>query len=550
MNILRIFKNNWFFFVFLTGCCLRFFDLNWDGIYKLHPDELNIAIAISNMGKNQYFNPDFFAYGTLPIALIFGIQKFAQIVFEITLNEYLIGRVISATLSCLSILVFYKWLNLVFARESIFKKNGVIFISTALFSTSPALIQAAHFMTFESILVFQYLIFAYFLTKLINKGGNINLILIALITGIAVATKITSIFLVPLFIITLIFTCKFNFRSIGGLILKKIIIFILFSVVTAVVFSPYSILYWEDYSGIIKYESQVANGDLRVFYTKQFTQTFPIIYHIRSVLPFVTGSWINILLCLVGLFSLTINNKFYNNKKFLLIPLFFLLVGWVPASFLFVKWIRYSTYFAPYFILFSSLGFLYLLNKVNHNKFLITVFYLFINLLLTLNFMQIYFYNDTRITAAKWAENNIATPSGRILSESYDLGIIPFNNNFMNKIDLFNFYNLNTEVEIDELASQLIKSDYIISPSQRLWANKGLLKGSFSRNYYSSLQDGSLGFELIYSSQIKTSSGIIGYDQMKLEETYSVFDHPIVNIYKKNKVLNKEEYIDLIKNEN
>lgn len=552
MNILQIFRQHWLVFAFLFGTGLRFFDLNWDGLFKLHPDELNIAIAVSNMGKNQHFNPDFFAYGTLPIALIFGIKSVIQIFFEISLNEYLIGRVISATLSSVSILIFYKWVKLLFINNNLSEQKLLIPVSTILFALSPALIQAAHSMTFESILIFEYLVIAYLLTKLINtnKGSTVNLVSIAIVTGTAIATKITSIFLIPLFLTTLLLSAnyKFQLKKELRLILKKVSIFIIITIFVALVLSPYSLLYWDDYSSIIKYENQVANGNLRVFYTKQFNETIPIVYHLKNVLPFVLGNWINIFLSFAGLVTIIKLKK--NNKNLLLVPLLFLLIGWLPSTFLFVKWIRYSTYFAPFLLVFTSVGFLYFVNKINSKKILITTTYLIINLLLVLNFLQVYLYEDTRVTAAKWAEKNIFLGDNRILSESYDLGIIPFNNKFMDKIDLFNFYDLNNDQRIYELANYLSKSQYIISPSQRLWANIELSKDVFLRNYYLSLQNGSLGFELIYTSRVKTSSGWIGYDPMKLEETYSVFDHPIVNIYKKTKNIDVDKYIELIKDEN
>ena len=540
----NFFVRHWIWIIFLLAIFFRFFDLNWDGIYKLHPDELNISIAIHNMEKNPDFNPDFFAYGTLPIGLIFTIKQFFLSFFEISLNDYMIGRFISATLSSLSILIFYKWIKS-FAKN-IYPKNEQLFLFITVFilAFSPAVIQSAHFMTFEAILVFEYLLFSLAATNYLIKKTKLYLFFVGLITGMAIATKITSFFLFPIFalIIFLSFFNKSNQKNSFLIIVRHLAYFIIISALTAAVLSPFSIMYWDKFLDVIKYENSVANGSSRVFYTQQFFDTTPVFFQIKSVLDFILGGFVWLIFTIIGFYYFAKNSKQY----YLYIPLAFLLLGWLPTSFLFVKWIRYSVYFTPFFAIFAAVGIMGIFRnhiKIHRALLLFTCIFSLINLLM---FFKVYIAEDSRITAAKWAEHSIPENSN-ILSELYDLSIIPFNNKFMDSITLFDFYSLNDIATSKLLSKQLENTEYIISASQRVWGNLNYQKGDLYKiNYYDSLNNSRLGFELVYTSNIDTDFLIFGYSPKRLEETFSVFDHPEVRIYKKTNQKISEEYFKII----
>ena len=56
-------------FIIITGASLRFYNLNWDQGNFFHPDERNIAAAVSRLSFFDQLNPKFFAYGSFPIYL-------------------------------------------------------------------------------------------------------------------------------------------------------------------------------------------------------------------------------------------------------------------------------------------------------------------------------------------------------------------------------------------------------------------------------------------------------------------------------------------------
>src|SRR5258706_11500399 len=59
------------FFLIIFGIIIRFYNLNWGSPFYFHPDERNIASAITQLSFPKQLNPNFFAYGTVPIYIIF-----------------------------------------------------------------------------------------------------------------------------------------------------------------------------------------------------------------------------------------------------------------------------------------------------------------------------------------------------------------------------------------------------------------------------------------------------------------------------------------------
>src|SRR6267154_347750 len=66
-------KRNVLFLSLLTiiGACLHFYNLNWGTPFYFHPDERNIASAVAQLQFPHHMNPQFFAYGSLPIYAIY-----------------------------------------------------------------------------------------------------------------------------------------------------------------------------------------------------------------------------------------------------------------------------------------------------------------------------------------------------------------------------------------------------------------------------------------------------------------------------------------------
>lgn len=153
-----------------------------------------------------------------------------------------------------------------------------------------------------------------------------------------------------------------------------------------------------------------------------------------------------------------------------------------------------------------------------------------------LSFIYIaYFQKDSRITAMEWATNNISSQT-TILSEVYDLGIVPFNQTY-SSITLINFYDLEQDIQEQERFNQLKKNaTIIILPSQRILKTRINNPKKFSQgfSFYNKLLQED-GYKKIYQTPCDFLCKIIyvGDPVFSVEETINVFDRPTVYIFKR-----------------
>lgn len=443
-----------------------------------------------------------------------------------------------------------------------FIKNNLVLVLPFLIATSPGLIQAAHFGTFESSLTFLYFLIFYLCLKALSKRTRSTFlyILAVIFFGVSISIRVTSLVLLPVLFFLIIFINKKSLISFKFLFSFAALLFI--PAIIFIVSNPYAVnwallknnssLFSSDFLSTMNYESSVARGTLPVFYTQQFQQTTPIVYQFVKVLPYVLNPLIYIffLFAIMYFFVKVIQNvnlkmqndnaklkikklfnnlaiKQYNNRLLLLTCLFFLLI-FVPNSILYVKWTRYIIPSLPYIYIFVFL----LLLKVNRKLiFVVSV----VSLILGIFFTSVYSF-DTRIEAAAWAKKNLK-PSAKILSEIYDMGIVPFNEVFnYSQIKLFNFYDtddtFSDTTEMIYLDNLTQEADAIVLPSRRIAATKLRLPRKYPNGFlfYDRLLHGKSGFK-------QAADFFHPYDRIvpftTPDESFTVFDHPEVTIFMK-----------------
>ena len=351
--------------VVLAGIFFRFYNLSWGSPFFFHPDERNIASSISQLSYPDKLNPNFFAYGSLPIYATYFIGVFVNIIenfitgsstsikivsFE---NAILIGRTISAFFSVLMLFFIYA-----VGKNIGGKITGTV--SLLLASLSVGLIQYAHFSTFEIWLSFFTLLLCHVVIKFISTRRYIYFIYVATVLGVLISIKISSAIFLPLCIIILFISDliilkkekKVNFILIERIFLRLTMLMGI-SLVIVIFTSPY---FWIDNNSFlssIHYESSVALGKMKVFYTQGFENTIPILYQSFRVYPFI----LNPIVALISAISLPyICYMIYRKKNLKLLIIFsFLLLTYFSQVFLFVKWTRY--YIPTLSFIFIILGF-------------------------------------------------------------------------------------------------------------------------------------------------------------------------------------------------
>jgi len=538
----------------------RVVGLHWGLPYPMHPDERNMAWALTRLSPANLFRPDFFAYGQLPLYLGY------LLVF---LRKLLVGgkggagiSFIDAVLSLRIIAVLASLTAFVYLKKilDLFKITNPLFLLVFIFF--PAFIQFSHFGTTESLLMAYGVILVYYSVrilrrKLTDKMETNYIRFFSLFIGLAIATKVSSlIFLaIPLLVLLLSPTKKRWAKEMYSLVL-----IVLGSLVVAIIFSPYNFLSFDKFVSSIRYESAVATGTIVVFYTRQFSHSLSFLFQFIKIFPFSVG-WGGLSLFAIGFFT-RLRDRRVNFLRLTWLTLF------LSSGLLFAKWARFMAPVFPLMAIFCVLGLDYVWRKTK-SRFLLAAF-LLAAILPGIAYLPIYQTPDVRFQASNWIYRHI--PAGaRILSETANVVDIPLSTEEKPvdwpeyRVTSFNFYDLDSNFKLTkELADQVRTADYIIVPSRRIFANhtcyqsdksgrvrQVAYKWGYDRDvcawyrkqyprlnrYYDGLFSGRLGFVKVAQLSSFPRLNIFGlslqFADEGAEESWTVFDHPVIRIYKK-----------------
>ncbi|MCL5798466.1 MAG: hypothetical protein M1366_06770, partial [Patescibacteria group bacterium] len=461
----------------------------------------------------------------------------------------------------------------------------------------------------ESFLTLFFLLSVYFSIRLIDKplkqitlGSYIkvhfrDILLLSLTIGLAIGSKLTGVLFLfpPLMTLLLLMT-----KAKGKMRLKTKSVYVVVglivltgTVLISLLSSPYNMVDIPDFqSAVFGYEKDVATGKYPAFYTRQFVNTTPIVFQTERIFPYTLG-WPVFIFGILGFLltsgnliislsskilqrimndELRIKNKIGKNNNldsyFLLLDSSFL-AYLLPNAFLFSKWTRFMTPLLPFFNIFAVCSLYFILKTLRNNlsalhftlhiprfAYLLICIFVFISLLPGLAFMSIYIRPDSRIIASEWIYKNIPDHSF-ILSETANVVDIPLflpttynpqltTHNYT--IISFDFYHTDENPQLfSQLIFDLTKADYILVPSRRIFANYMRLPAEYPliTKYYQLLFSGTLGFEKVFEISSYPSLGSIHFPDENAEETWTVFDHPVIRIFKKTKVLSENQYLSL-----
>lgn len=446
--------------------------MNWGLPFLFHPDEMNIAVAALRLAQTG--SPDFFAYGQLPLFFVTFLG------FAKTLPGAAMGlRLLSTLCFFLTAYFLYRYL----------KPGRIAFIAALLFLITPLYMQGARFGTTESLLLLLFVL-------LMNFGGSP---LSGLLFGTAVATKISSaVFLVvPLWYFIRV---KEKFRY--G------VFFILASLSAYTLTSPYNIREFDKFIASMRYESSVATGALNVFYTHQFHDLFPL--SILWTFVFALGVPL-LMLALLGL------QTAWRKKRELF--LWWAVVS-IPTLFLYAQWIRFYYVSSVFVVLFAAFG------ATRYRKTGIVL------IALQCIFTGIFLYNilqkDTRIAATEWILSHVPVHSV-IYTEAANVYDLPLNNSERYRLRSNFLYTTPADT---------VPEGYVVIPSRRVFANYTcafrppfLRFGIVCSVREKERPDLTRYYKLNTCTLVHTESRLLPFEEFA-EETWTVFDRPVIRIYK------------------
>lgn len=593
----------------LVAASLRWTGLAWDSGYLFHPDERQILLVVSNLqlpatpleffSPDSPLNPEFFAYGSLPIFLLRAWIPFAPPTNIIgpwaddqLARWVLFGRWLSGLFDLGTIVLTFLLGRRVYAAR-------IGLVAAGWVAVTVLHIQLAHFYAVDTVLTFfciatLYASFRIAEYSLSEKKSGIKFSkkwigLCGICFGLALATKITAL---PL-LAPIIYACaraagaptlKFSrarLAEIWRALRRPLLQVIGIALLTFIVTQPYALLDWYTFGRDVVRETFVARGWLDYPYTRQFVGTLSVIYQVTQSSIWGLGLPLGIFAWGGGAIFLWQWWKTRAWRDTFLLS--FALLYFFTIAFQQAKYLRYLLPLLPILYLIAACAWWRVIEKRFARPklaFALVALSLFgITFLYALAFTQIYTREHSWLVASRWMYQNI--PAGKTITvEEWDdalpmqselNGIKHFGSEY-NQLVL-RMYEYESDEKRAALAHALAQADYVVLASQRLY-------GSIARNptrypmplrYYEKLFNGELGFEPIFTTRNDANLFDISicddpfagmsFDVSRVrallqnkcdwnwgfaDESFSVYDHPQPIIFQKARALRAEEIEKLL----
>jgi hypothetical protein len=541
--------------IIFLGAFFRLYNLNWDQNQHLHPDERFLIMtqgALKIPAKfEDYLNPkistlnpyntgnNFFVYGTFPLTinmLISAINK-----TDAYDGATIQGRFLSAFVDILVILLIF---NIIYLFEKQYKFSSKIKLLGAFFYAILVLpIQLSHFFAVDTFLNLFLMSSLYLAMSFYFKQNLIKILLSGVFLGAAFASKISAIYFLPLILFFISYPMfKKNKYNISYLIFV-LIMFIVSTVLTTRIADPHmfekggilNLTMSNTFIGNIKSLQALSSKDVYFPPAVQWINKTPIIFALTNIIFFGVGLPIFIFF-IIGVVNVIRKYRYF---EFIIILIWFI-AFFLYQSFQFSDTMRYFINIYPFLAIFAGFGF-YAVFKIIKNR-IILILLILITLIWPLAFISIYTKEHARVTASKWIYANISK-NDQILEEHWDDPLplnLPNNNSGEYKIEYMPVFGPDDTNKQKEINNMLYKGKYIIFSSNRGWGSISTVpeRYPFMVKLYDNLFKNRSVYKKIKEFTSYPSLRYMGipvdFPDDWAEEAFTVYDHPKVDIFKKN----------------
>lgn len=592
----------------------RFLGNGYDDFRHQHPDERWLVMVGGKLNLFDQLDPDFFAYGALPMYILKVVAQGGEAVLNRTIDTYdgllVWGRGLVSVMDVLTaILVGLMVWQITKHRQSAIM--GSLIYSLMFFP-----IQNSNFFIVDNFVLFFMTLSIWLLFEYLDKPSRWRLLGLAIGLGAVLASKITPVIVLPIFIgLVAIRPWRSktknilgnNFRSISQKLrvrlepttqsttasksqsklpsnstVNKIIRSMLSASVLAIlivgftaVFMPYSFIKATQFINELK--AQIAmNSNAYVFpYTLQYINTPAYIYHLKEIFFYGAGPLISVL-ALTGIL-LTIYSTVRNlaqrlNKppknwlrkigwsiqvvideltsNWSLIYLIMAVVFFAVIGRSAVKFMRYLLLWYPFLAVMAAVAIHWWLGKVNLSwrvKKATLLILLSLATLWTTSFLHIYLQPHTRVAASDWMLENIP-PGSTIAAEHWDDRLPLSGGERFRYVELPLYEQPDDQNKWRLINANFNQADYIVLASNRLFTPLPKLANCsrtpercypLTTEYYEQLFAGKLGFTKVadFTSRptLPNWLGNLEIVDDNADESFTVYDHPHVIIFKRNK---------------
>ncbi|MBI4079388.1 MAG: glycosyltransferase family 39 protein [Candidatus Levybacteria bacterium] len=543
--------------IIVLGAFFRFYNLNWDSNFHLHPDERFLTMVGNAMRIPQsiaeYFDPStsplnppnigfgFFVYGTLPL---FMNKLFAVLLHTDNYNSFTIqGRFLSGLFDLLVVVLVYKT-ALLFEKH--YKLNDAIKYWAAFFYAIAVLpIQLSHFFAVDTFLNFFMFASFYFALKFSFEQKRRHVVLSAIFLGAAFASKISAIFIVPL---VLFFILKNAFLK--KKLYQLVILLGVFSTVTYItvrIADPYMFASNNFFDARIN-ETFLQNlKTLQSFEGKdiwyppgiQWIEKLPIIFSLINLIVFGIG---------IPFFFFTLAGLYWIVKRsknlILVIALLWVTFFFLYQSVQFAQTMRYFIPIYPFLAIFSGLGFHFCITFLKKKP---GYWYVFVVLVLIgsiflwpIAFFSIYTKSHSRVLASEWIYDNIPSNS-LILSEHWDDALplpLPNRTDKFFRSKQLPVFDPDTPEKWDKINILLAQADYYILSSNRAWGSIPTVPEKYPQmsKFYDDLLHDKTAYRKIQEFTSYPTFSLFAFrfslNDDWSDESFTVYDHPKVMVFK------------------
>ncbi len=596
--------------ILVLAALVRLYGLNWDADQHLHPDERfivmvtmdRISLPFPNLGdahlgdpRRSTLNPRSadpatgqprnFAYGSLPLYLLKlsghllrplwpGSEGFDGLT--------LLGRLLSAIFDLGTILLAF-----LMARRTYGLLAGLL--ASLLLSLTVLDIQLSHFYASDTLLTFFLMLTLFLGLRVLEKPSGGRIVPMGVAAGLAMACKVSAApVLLPVGLACLLANYGVGAgpgerwaRAVPGAILASLVaggVFLLFQ--------PYALLDPQPFLRDIQNEGDMVRGISVLPYTIQYLRTPPVVYQ-AGTLSFWTAGPALTAAAVAGLAAYLV--RLFRRRVAAEWVLAAWLVPYLAINLSFqVKFARYMLPVAPILVILAAAGLVALWRRAGssarseraavsevvageqtsavvgdgHGRLRARVWGSLPALLLLLvlvgtavqaaGFLSIYSREHTRVEASRWIYDNVPRGAG-LGSEHWD-DALPLNlsdrpgRQADYRIATLPMYDPDTPDKRRALVQSLSQIDYIVLSSNRLYGSIAKVPESYpmASAYYTLLFQGKLGFDLVATFASYPTVGPLQAVDDTADESFTVYDHPKVLIFKKSPTFSPDRVQQLL----
>ena len=290
--------------IVVAALALRLYGLAWDDGLLFHPDERQIFLQVDRLGlprplsltaflsPESPWNPQFFAYGSLPLYLLRILTWLLGLVDPYLASIhgfYLIGRVLAALLDLGTLVLLYRIGCRLYGR-------AVGLLGAGLMALAVLHIQLAHYYTVDTMLACLAMLTLYLALRASEGLSLARGAAMGAAFGLTLATKVSAAPLaLPLGLAWLLGKAPRggddpaarSYRL--GWRLAGLTLTLASAAVAMSLAQPYTLIDPFRFVRDVIHEGRMASGALDVPYTRQYLATTPYLYHVRQLVIWSLG---------------------------------------------------------------------------------------------------------------------------------------------------------------------------------------------------------------------------------------------------------------------